>query len=168
MLTALSAISACLLSLGLSGKKSTSLVEISVGKVEPSVGKYYPQLRANSYRSCGQVPSNPFCSVSPAELFYLANILLLGTGAFPQKQSDSASSPSPYPASIGYKTCLGKIKFVSLINQTCCPFFVFLVLHSVHRWFLGHCSTVQQVRANWCLNRDHRGSQERRLLITRG
>jgi hypothetical protein len=25
----------------------------------------------------------------------------LGTGAFPQKQSNSASSPSPYPASMG-------------------------------------------------------------------
>lgn len=64
MLTALSAISAYLQSFGLSGK-----VEISVGKVEASVGKHYPQLRTNSYRSCGQVPSNPLCSVSPAESF---------------------------------------------------------------------------------------------------
>jgi hypothetical protein len=40
-----------------------------VGKVEASVGKYYPQLRTNSYRSGGQVPSNPFCSVSPADFF---------------------------------------------------------------------------------------------------
>ena len=69
MLTALSAISAYLQSLGLSGKVRTGLVEISVGKVEASVGKYYPQLRTNSYRSCGQVPSNPLCSVPPAELF---------------------------------------------------------------------------------------------------
>jgi hypothetical protein len=36
---------------------------------EANVGKYYPQLRTNSNRSCGQVPSSPFCSISPAELF---------------------------------------------------------------------------------------------------
>ena len=67
-LTALSAISAYLQSLGLSGKV-LAYVEISVGKVEASVGKYYPQLRTNSYRSCGWLPSNPLSSVPPAELF---------------------------------------------------------------------------------------------------
>jgi hypothetical protein len=47
--------------------------------------------------------SNPFCLVSPAELFYLANILLLGTGAFPQKQRGFCITPSLYPASVGIK-----------------------------------------------------------------
>jgi hypothetical protein len=68
MLTALSAVSAYLQRLGLSGKV-LALLRFLWEKVEASMGKYYRQLRTNSYRSCGQVSSNPFCSVSPAEHF---------------------------------------------------------------------------------------------------
>jgi hypothetical protein len=67
-----------------------------VGKVEASMGKHYHQLRTNSYRSVDRylaAHSVLFFLLN----FYLANILLLGTGAYPQKQGDSASSPSPYP-----------------------------------------------------------------------
>jgi hypothetical protein len=32
-------------------------------------GKVLAQLRTKSYRSCGQVPSSPFCSALSAELF---------------------------------------------------------------------------------------------------
>jgi hypothetical protein len=47
----------------------------------------------------------------------------------------------PYPISCfcGYKTCLEKRKFDSLINQTCCPSFVFLAPPPLHRWFLRPC-----------------------------
>ena len=48
--------------------------------------------------------------------FYLVNILLWGTGAFPQKQSDFASFSLPISCFYWYKTCLGKTKFVSLIR----------------------------------------------------
>ena len=92
--------------------------------------------------------------------FYLVNILLWGTGAFPQKQSDFASFSLHISCFYGYKTCLGKTKFVSLIRffvvvvvfcffvffLSCCPFFVFLVPHSLLRWFLRPCSIVSWVR----------------------
>lgn len=64
-------------------------------KVEASVGKYYIE----------------FCS--SCWTFYLANILLLGKGAFPQKQSDSTSSPSPYPASVGIKPAWEKLNLTA-------------------------------------------------------
>ena len=54
-------------------------------------------------------------------IFYLVNILLWGTGAFPQKQIDFASFSLPISCFYGYKTCLGKTKFVSLMR-----FFVFV------------------------------------------
>jgi hypothetical protein len=96
-----------------------------VGKVEASVGKYYPQLRTKSYRSCGQVPSHPFCSVSPTELL-LSQYPALGTRFIPPDTKRFCVIPLPISCFCGHKTCLGKIKFDSLINQTCCLFFVFL------------------------------------------
>jgi hypothetical protein len=38
---------------------------------------------------------------------------------------------------------------------------MFLVPHSLHRWFLRPYSTVSLVGANWRPNRDSRGSQRR-------
>jgi hypothetical protein len=66
-----------------------------VGKVEASVVKYYSQLRTIAIDLMDRylaTPSILFLLLN----FYLANILLLGTGAFPQKQSNSMSSPLPY------------------------------------------------------------------------
>lgn len=62
--------------------------------------------------------------------FYLVNILLWGTGAFPQKQSDFASFSLPISCFYGYKTCLGKTKFVSLIR-----FFVVVVVFCLFVFF---------------------------------
>ena len=58
--------------------------------------------------------------------FYLVNILLWGTGAFPQKQSDFASFSLPISCFYWYKTCLGKTKFVRLIRFLF--FFIFFFL----------------------------------------
>ena len=69
--------------------------------------------------------------------FYLVNILLWGTGAFPQKQSDFASFSLPISCFYWYKTCLGKTKFVSLIRffvvvvVFCFFFFFCLAVHSL-------------------------------------
>ena len=64
--------------------------------------------------------------------FYLVNILLWGTGAFPQKQSDFASFSLPISCFYWYKTCLGKTKFVSLIRFFVVVVVVFFFCLAVH------------------------------------
>ena len=64
----------------------------------------------------------------------------------PRNKAILSHRPPPIACFYGYKACLRKIKFVSLINQTCSPFFVFFVPHSLHRWFFRPCLTVPPVR----------------------
>ena len=82
--------------------------------------------------------------------FYLVNILLWGTGAFPQKQSDFASFSLPISCFYWYKTCLGKTKFVSLIRffvvvVVFCFFCFFFFLFFFFFFFFFFCLAVHSL-----------------------
>lgn len=69
--------------------------------------------------------------VTHSVLFLLLNFLpsqylAFGKRCVPPETKRFYVIPLPISCFCGHKTCLGKIKFDSLINQTCCPSFVFL------------------------------------------
>ena len=86
--------------------------------VQLSTDRYrsWSQLRTNIYKSCGQVPSNPFYSVLSAEYFTQPT-----SCSWEQTLSPDTRQPSipPHPTSCFYQyiTCVGKIKICQL-DQT--------------------------------------------------
>ena len=112
-----------------------------MGKVEASVGKYCPQLRINSYRSCGQYLA------SHSVLFLLLNFLpsqypAFGNRCFLPETKRFCIIPLPIPCFCGHNTSLGMIKIGQLDQSALVSVLVFLASPSLHRRFLRPCSTV--------------------------
>ena len=143
MLTALSATSDYLQSIGLCGK---ALAQLSTNR-----HRSWNQRRTNSYTSSGYVPNNPFCSDLPAELFTQSISCSWEQVHYPEIKQPLST---PFLLLWVYNLC-GENKICQLEQNllSCCLFFVFLCPPFSSRCPSSPCWTVLQVRTIGSMHR---------------